>query len=194
MLRLAAFALCHALLLSAGPPPVTVQPSQALVPRFPLSQGTLTLARPIRPGSFFDVVGRRAAVFGYENRALEAWVYPLKIVDDFSLSFRLEGYPLEIRGSDIASGIDVRPAATVFTYTHAAFTVRQLIMAPIDEPGIVMLLDVQSTLPLSIVGSFRPRLRLMWPAGSMTANAGWDERAHVYDLGEETGRFAGVIG
>ncbi len=67
-------------------------------------------------------------------------------------------------------------------------------MAPIDEPGIVMLLDVQSTLPLSIVGSFRPRLRLMWPAGSMTPNAGWDEKARVYELSEETGQFAGVIG
>lgn len=196
LLRLATLLLCPALVL--GAPEVSrrveVQPSAARIPSFPLDRGTLALSRPIRPGSFFDVVGRRSAVFGYENRALEAWVYPLKIVDDFGLSFRLEGYPLEIAGSDVASGIEVRPAATIFTYSHAAFTVRQIIMAPIDEPGIVMLLDVQSTLPLSIVGSFRPRLRLMWPAGSMTANAGWDETSKVYHLGEETGRFAGVIG
>ena len=49
---------------------------------------------------FFDVVGRRSAVFGYENRAFEAWVYPLKLVDDFRLSFRLQGYPLEIQGDE----------------------------------------------------------------------------------------------
>ena len=90
------------------------------------------------------------------------------MLDSFGLSFRLEGYPLEIPATDIAAGIEVRPEATIFTYAHAAFTVRQIIMAPIDEPGIVMLLDVRSVLPLSIVGSFRPRLRLMWPAGSMT--------------------------
>ena len=179
---------------SGAVPDVGFQAPATLIPKFPLTRGTLSLARPIRPGSFFDVVGRRSAVFGYENRALEAWVYPLKIVDDFALSFRLEGYPLEIPGQDIATGIEVRPAATIFTYSHAAFTVRQIILAPIDEPGIVMLLDVQSTLPLSIVGSFRPSLRLMWPAGAMTANAGWDEGARVYDLGEETRRFAGVIG
>ena len=175
-------------------PPPTSQPRVALVPNFPLSRSTLSLSRPVRPGSFFDVVGRRSAVFGYETRALEAWVYPLKILDDFSLSFRLEGYPLPMPGAEIASGIEVQPAATIFTYSHAAFTVRQIIIAPINEPGIVMLLDVQSTLPLTIVGSFRPRLRLMWPAGSMTPGVGWDEKARLYDFGEETGRLAGVIG
>jgi glycogen debranching enzyme len=139
-------------------------------------------------------VGRRSAVFGYEGRALEAWVYPLKILDDFRLSFRLAGYPLDIPGADIESRIEVRPEATIFTYAHAAFTVRQIVFAPIEEPGIIVLLDVQSTLPLSIIGSFRPSLRLMWPAGSMTANAGWDEDAHVYELSEESRRFAGLIG
>lgn len=168
--------------------------SVASVPRFDLQRGTLSLTRPSRNGSFFDVAGRRSGVFGYEGRSFEAWVYPLKILDDFGLSFRLGGYPLEIAGREIEAGIEVRPEATIFTYAHAAFTVRQIILAPIDEPGIIMLLDVQSTLPLSIIGSFRPSLRLMWPAGSMTANAGWDETAHVYELSEESGRFAGVIG
>ena len=180
-----------ALLSSSAP---GAQSRAGSIPKFELRPGTLTLARPTRPGSFFDVAGRRSAVFGYENRSFEAWAYPLKILDDFSLSFRLDGYPLELPGRDIEAGIEVRPEATIFTYAHAAFTVRQIIFAPIDEPGIVMLLDVRSTLPLSIIGSFRPSLRLMWPAGSMTANAGWDENAHVYELSEESRRFAGVIG
>jgi hypothetical protein len=33
-----------------------------------------------------------------------------------------------------------------------------------------MLLEVRSALPLSVIGSFRPRLKLMWPAGLMTGN------------------------
>jgi glycogen debranching enzyme len=171
-------------------------PSQdaGYVPRFPLDPASLTLARPTRPNTFFDVAGRRSAVFGYEGRSLEVWVYPLEILEDFSLSFRLEGYPLEIAGRDIEAGIEVRPEATIFTYAHAAFRVRQIIIAPIDEPGIVMLFEVRSTLPLSIVGSFRPSLRLMWPAGSMTPNAGWNDRTHAYELTEESRRFAGVIG
>src|SRR5215210_7907141 len=97
------------------------------VPKFPLDRGTVALTRSIRPGSFFDVVGRRSAVFGYENRALEAWVYPLKIVDDFTLSFSLQGYPLDIHGPDVQVSIIARPEATLLTYSHAAFTVRQII-------------------------------------------------------------------
>ncbi|HWP44577.1 MAG TPA: GH116 family glycosyl hydrolase [Blastocatellia bacterium] len=159
-----------------------------------MKKSGLELERPTRPGAFFDVAGRRSAVFGYENRSLEAWVYPLKILDDFNLSFNLQGYPLTIHGPDVAVGINVRPEATTMTYSHAAFTVRQIIFAPIDEPGIVMLLDIQSVLPLTVTASFRPKLRLMWPAGLMTGYLGWDEKAHAYTASEETGRFVGMIG
>ncbi|PYQ41143.1 MAG: hypothetical protein DMF77_16665, partial [Acidobacteria bacterium] len=169
-------------------------PRDDAVPRFDLPRSGLELARHTESGKFFDVVGRRAAIFGYENRALEAWAYPLKLIDDFKLSFQLQGYPLEIDGAQIATGIAVRPEATTFTYSHAGFTVRQTIFAPLDEPGVVMLLDVDSVLPLTVIGSFRPRLKLMWPAGLMTNNVGWDEKDQVYSLTEETKRFAAVIG
>ena len=165
-----------------------------LVKKFALKKSGLELERRTQLGSFFDVVGRRSAVFGYENRSLEAWVYPLKILDDFNLSFQLQGYPLDIHGPEITVAINARPEATTFTYSHAAFTVRQTIFAPLEEHGIVMLLDVQSVLPMIITGSFRPKLRLMWPAGLMTGWQGWNEKEHVYTIGEETNRFVGIIG
>ena len=183
-----------AALVALGPSSSRAAAPPSSVPRFDLPKSGLELARHTESGTFFDVVGRRSAVFGYENRALEAWVYPLKLIDDFRLSFQFEGYPLEIDGAQIATGIYVRPEATTFTYSHAAFTVRQTVFAPVDEPGIVMLLDVQSVLPLTVIGSFRPRLKLMWPAGLMTGNVGWDEKEQVYSLTEETKRFAAVIG
>jgi glycogen debranching enzyme len=164
------------------------------VPRFTLDRSGLELSRHTRAGVFYDVAGRRSAVFGYEHRAFEAWAYPLKLVDDFRLAFRVEGYPLEFEAAQIATAITVRPEATTFTYSHAAFTVRQTVFAPLDEPGIVMLLDVDSALPLTVIGSFRPRLRLMWPAGLMTGNLGWDEKQQVYSITEESKRFAGVLG
>jgi hypothetical protein len=164
------------------------------VTRFPIRSDHHQLDRATHTGAFFDVVGRRSALFGYENRSLEAWVYPLKILDDFTLSFRLEGYPVEIAGNDIMASIRVRPDSTTLTYAHAAFTVRQIMFAPIDEQGIVILLEADAVLPLTITVSFRPRLRLMWPATSMTSSLGWDAAAHVYTLTEETGRYAGVIG
>lgn len=162
--------------------------------RFELPSSGLRLARQVTPGAFFGVVGRRAAVFGYEPRPSEVWVYPLKLLDDFRLSFALEGYPLDIDGLDVIASIDARPEATIFTYSHAAFTVRQVMYVPIDEPGAIMLLDVATTLPMRITASFRPRLRLMWPAGLMTPYAGWNRDAQIYSITEETRRFAGVVG
>jgi glycogen debranching enzyme len=159
-----------------------------------LAAGGLSLERRTHPGAFFDVLGRRAAVFGYEHGGFEAWTYPMKILEDFRLSFTLEGYPLDVPAEDLLASVTVRPEATIFTYSHAAFRVRQIIFVPIDEPAVVMLLDVSTTLPIRITAAFRPRLRLMWPAGAMTPNVSWNENDHVYALTEESRRFAAVIG
>jgi glycogen debranching enzyme len=166
----------------------------ASTPKFTLTKSGLELERRAQAGTFFDVLGRKSAVAGYENRSFEAWAYPLKILDDFKLSFRLQGYPLDIEGADTMTSINVRPEATTLTYTHAAFTVHQTIFAPLEESGIVMLLDVRSVLPLTITASFRPRLKLMWPAGLMTGNPSWDDKEHAYYITEETHRFVGIVG
>jgi glycogen debranching enzyme len=168
-------------------------PSQ-LIPKFPLTKSGLELERRTHPGAFLDVLGRRAAVFGYEHRQLEAWVYPLQILEGFEVSFKLEGYPLELSGADTSATINVRPEATTITYSHAAFTVRQIIFAPLDEPGVVMLFDVDSVLPLTLNVRFHPRLKLMWPAGLMTGSLSWDEKQRAYFITEETGRYVGMIG
>ena len=162
--------------------------------RFTPPETPLTLSRGLTTGAFFDVIGRRSAVFGYEGRPWEAWVYPLKVLDRFQLSFRMEGYPLAVPLSDLPGTIEVRPEATTFTATHAAFTIRQIVFAPIDEPAIVILLDVDTTLPITIVGTFRPALRPMWPAGAPTANVGWDATTHIYEMSEESGKLAAVVG
>ena len=175
-------------------PAAQAQARRALTPKFSLRKSGLELERRTQAGSFFDVVGRKSAVFGYEHRPLEAWVYPMKLLDDFELTFRIEGYPLGFRATETAVRINVRPEATVFTYSHAAFTVRQIIYAPVDEPGVVMLLDVESVLPMTIEVSFRPALKLAWPAGLMTGNIGWDEKQRVYYITEESRRFVGVVG
>jgi glycogen debranching enzyme len=168
--------------------------ADALTPKFELKSSGLRLERRTRPGAFLDVLGHKSAVFGYEHRQLEAWAYPLQILDGFELSFRVEGYPLEFKGSDTAALIDVRPEATTITYSHAAFTVRQIIFAPLDEAGVCMLLDVDSALPVVVTVRFRPRLKLMWPAAMMTGSLSWDEKQRAYFIYEETGRYVGMVG
>jgi glycogen debranching enzyme len=164
------------------------------VPKILLLASGAALERDTHPGSFFDVIGRRAAVFGYEHRGFEAWIYPMKILDDFRLSFSLEGYPLDVPAEDLLANVRVLPEATIFTYSHAAFTVRQIIFVPVDEPAVAMMLDVSTKLPIRITASFRPRLRLMWPAGLMTPYVSWSDTDRAYILTEETRRFAAAIG
>lgn len=168
--------------------------STNLPAKFALPASGLELSRRTQPGSFYDVVGRKSAVLGYEHRQAEAWVYPLKILDQMEFGFRVEGYPLEYAAKDLLVKIEVRPEATIFTYSHAAFTVRQIVFAPLDEAGIVMLFDVDSRLPMTVSVSFKPRLRLMWLAGSQTPGIEWNEKERRYYLSEETDKLIGVIG
>ena len=195
-MRLVLLAPLVAVLLAtvASAQPRAGSPTAGLVARFAFPASGPLLERTTTTGSFFDVVGRRAAVFGYENRPFEAWVYPLKVLEDARLTFSLEDYPVPSDGLAIMRRIEVRPEATTLVYTHPAFTVRQTILAPIDEPGVVMLLDVDALRPLTVSMSFRPDLGLMWPAGLMTGFVGFDAERGRYFVGEETQRFYGIVG
>lgn len=164
------------------------------IPKQTLSKSRLMLTRRTQNGSFYDVIGRKSAAFGYEHRNMEAWVYPIKILDDFALDFQIEGYNLPFLGKDILTNIEVRPEATIFTYSHAAFTVRQIVYAPVDEQGLISLLDINTKLPMTVGVSFRPKLKLMWAAGLMTPFVGQDDKEKFYFIGEESQKFYGIVG
>ncbi len=168
--------------------------SAQIVPKKTLPKSRLELARRTQNGSFYDVIGRKSAAFGYEHRNMEAWVYPLKILDDFALDFQIEGYNLPFRGTDLLTNIEVRPEATIFTYSHAAFTIKQIVYAPIEEQGLISLLDIKTTLPMTIAVSFRPKLKLMWAGNMMTPFVGQDDKEKYYFIGEETQKFFGIVG
>lgn len=174
------------------PAALPAQPAQWIEP-FARDSTRLVLSRPAQKGAFLDVVGRRAALLGYENESFEVWTYPLKLVHDWRLKFSIAGYPLAYDGRDLMTRITVRPEATTITYTHAAFTVRQVVFAPIDAPGVVMLLDVESVRPVTVHGVFRPDLRLMWPAGMPQDNIAFDAARDRYQLTVPGHPYAGVI-
>ena len=141
-----------------------------------------------------DVSGRRAALLGYEGRGLEAWVYPLKVLDDFSLAFASRAIRWNRRPAT-RHPHPVRPEATIVTYAHAAFTVRQILFAPIDTPGLVMLLDVDSALPMRVSAGASDRgCRPHVARGADDGQPGWDRGTRPTRVTEETGRFAAAIG
>jgi hypothetical protein len=49
------------------------------------------------PRRFISVHGRRSAIFGYSENALEAWAYPVQILASLSVGFRQQGATTEIQ-------------------------------------------------------------------------------------------------
>jgi len=164
------------------------------VPRFRLEPCEIGLERPAQPNTYFDKVGRKFAVLGYESGSCEAWAYPLKLVRNFEMSFLIGSSTQPILAKDIVRFISVSPAATTLTYAFQSFTVRAVIIASIDEPGAIILLAVDTTEPLTIVCSFLPVLQPMWPAGIGGQYAYWDDGLKAYLISEPTRKNHGFLG
>jgi glycogen debranching enzyme len=174
--------------------PVQLSAQEGTIPVFKLDSNKMTLRRLARPGTPFDKVGRKFAILADESGSFEAWAYPLKLFRNFNFSFLLGTSTRPIQGKDIVRDISVKPEATTLTYTYQSFTVKAVYITPIEEPGAVILLQVDSTLPLTIVCSFLPVLQPMWPAGLGGQFAYWDEEQNAYILSESTSQNHGIIG
>ena len=140
------------------------QAAPAVVARFARDSNPIALRGPARPERYMEASGRKAALLGREDGSFEAWVYPLKVLHDFRLSFGTPDYADPIPGVHLAAGVDVRPEASAVRYAHAAFTVDAIWLVPLHDQGAIILLDVTTSQPLQVVVKFRPDLKPMWPA------------------------------
>jgi glycogen debranching enzyme len=131
---------------------------------------------------------------GREEGTFESWVYPMKIVRDLRLSFDVEGYSYPLAAADLAEWITVRPECTTITFSHPAFVARANVLTPIDEPGSLILLDVDSSRKVSVTVSFLIDLVPMWPAGLGGQYSVWDQAAKAFVLTESTRRNSALVG
>ena len=164
------------------------------IPGFKFEPCTIQLSRPAQPLTYFDKVGRKFAVLGFESGSFEAWAYPLKLFRNFEFSFLIGSDTVPVQGRDIIRFIDVTPARTTLTYAYQSFTVKAHYITAVDEPGAFILLEVDSTEPLTVVCSFLPVLQPMWPAGLGGQYAYWDDELKAYLISEPTRRNHGLIG
>ncbi len=150
-------------------------------PRFPMARDPLTIARPVQPGHPFSVAGPSGAIFGEQGGSFEAWLFPVKILSRFTIAAELADYPVPIDVTAQAAAIEVAPAVTTITYSHAAFTIKQHMFAPRDDAaGAIVLFEIASVRPLRLTFRFRPDVQRMWPAaGFGTPNAEWVRRARA---------------
>lgn len=164
--------LCPAVPLVAQ----TALPSLPVVPAFPLepvsaiaTQGQLNIQHEAVPARPFSVVGPRGAVLGQQDGSLEVWLFPRKILSHLRISAQMDNYPVPIDVNEHAAGIEVRPEATIITFAHANFTVREIIVAPkhaAEGSGALILYQIDAVRPMTLTFSFTPNMQLMWPAES----------------------------
>jgi glycogen debranching enzyme len=121
------------------------------------------------PSHPFSVVGPRGAVLGQQDGSCEVWLFPWKILDGMHITVDMQDYPVPIDVNRQAADIDVEPDHTTITYSHANFTIRQIMLAPkapADAPGALVFYEFEAVRPMTVTFSFNPVMQRMWPANS----------------------------
>lgn len=187
--------LAVVLLAAPAPAPPAGPPSiPDTVPRVLVPASALELRGPARAGEYLGVVAPRAAWLGRETGEAEVWVHPLKVVRELRLAFRVPEYRDPIPGASVARTVRVRPEGATIEYAHAAFSVRQHVLAPRDEPGLLVLLEVETARPLEVLVEFQPVLQLAWPGGFGGQYLGWSDARKAFILSESLRRRNALIG
>ena len=169
------------------------------VDSFPLKEDQVTIRRHVEAGKPFTVAGMQGVVLGQQEGTFEAWMLPVKLLSHFNIRAEVAGYPVPIELESHAAEIEVFPDHTVITYSHIAFTVRQIMFAPDgmeDGTGAIVLFQVDSTRPVDLTFSFTPEMRSMWPQPNQgVPSAEWVKRGTggFYVLHTDFPNLAGAV-
>jgi glycogen debranching enzyme len=139
------------------------------VDSFPVNGDGLVIRQHVEAGKPFTVAGIRGTMPGQQEGTFEAWVLPVKMLSHFAIRAEVEGYSVPIDLNADAAEIEVFPDHTTITYSHIAFTVKQIMFAPDDAEdgtGAVVLFQIDATRPMDLTFSFTPEMRPMWPQRS----------------------------
>jgi glycogen debranching enzyme len=170
--------------------------------RFPLASSDLTIRQHAEFGKPFTVAGECGAFMGEQNGSFEAWVFPVKLLSHFTIAAAVEGYPVPIDLNADAAEIEVAPDHTTITYSHIAFTVREILFATRCDSagetgaGVTALFEIEASRPVTLTFSFTPEVRRMWPAPNYGPPAPeWvgDGKSGYYLLHEDFPDLAGAI-
>ncbi|HWH77616.1 MAG TPA: hypothetical protein VNT76_09605, partial [Candidatus Binatus sp.] len=123
---------------------------QTSAPAF-AAQKKLEITRAARPWEFLAAVGKRAGLLGNESGRVEAWAYPLKILRDLKLTILTEGR--EIPAETLVRTVIARPESTALVYTGDTFSLRETFFVPVDQPGAVIEIQVETEQPLEVQAS-----------------------------------------
>src|SRR4029077_12555989 len=159
-----------------------------------LPDSGLVLRDSPQPLRFFDVTGRKAAVFGRQDGQFEAWIYPIKLLHNFRLEFPQDGQLESLRGETLLRQVVTRPESTTLVYVHPDFSVREIIWTPLNEPAVVIYFDVDSSKPLDITAAFVPDFKPMWPASFGGQHSSWLTQEKALTLTDATEIPTALVG
>jgi hypothetical protein len=131
---------------------------------------------------------------GTESGNAEIWVYPYKVLHNFQLYFLIEDENDIVAGRDVAQRIDVYPHQSILSYAHPSFRVEEIFFSPLSESGVVILFSVEAIKPISVVASFTPDLKPMWPAGLGGQYSYWDNEKKYFVISEGTRKNVALVG
>ena len=141
------------------------EPALQPAPRFPIAANPLTITRAVQAGKPFTVAGERGAILGEQGGGFEAWLFPVKVLRLAGITAEMADYPVPIDLSAHAAVIEVSPAMTTITYSHAALSVKQRMFAPRDGgAGVVALFEIAAVRPVVLTFRFKAEMLRMWPA------------------------------
>ena len=187
------------MMAAAGRTAVSQQWLQS-IPQFPLASSDLTIRQHVEPLKPFTVAGECGTFVGQQDGSFEAWVFPVKLLSHFHLEAELADYHVPIDVTEQAAEIEVAPDHTTITYSHAAFTVREILFATqcdANGAGIMALFQIDSVRPMKLTFSFTPEVKRMWPAPNYnTPSPDWVKLGNggYYILNTDSDDLAGAIG
>jgi glycogen debranching enzyme len=162
--------------------------------RLNLSPPEPVIRKPAQPSHYLDAMGPRGAILGAEDGTFEAWLNPIKVARDFRLSVYFDGALEPVDLAEMAETVAVSPGRVTITHAHAAFTVRQTWVAAVDDPVLLVLLEIDTNRPLRLRASFIPEMKPMWPASFGGQSSSYDEKEKAFILGEGLRQHTSVIG
>ncbi len=140
----------------------------AVLANFPFENSVpLKIVREAVPAKPFSVIGPRGAILGRQDGSFEAWIFPWKILSNLRISAEMRDYPVPIDVNEQAAVIEVRPDHTTITFSHANFTLREVLFAPRNAPngaGALAFFQVEALRPVTFTFEFTPEMKRMWPA------------------------------
>ncbi|MCX7876054.1 MAG: GH116 family glycosyl hydrolase [Melioribacteraceae bacterium] len=154
----------------------------------------ITLTRVAQSTQYFDKIGQKAALMGFENGSFEFWIWPWKVLKNFDLQFFIGSSTQPIQSKEIVKEITVTPNATIISFVYESFTINEIIFIPYNQTASIILLDVKTTIPLSIVPGFIPVMQPQWPAGIGGQYSYWNNELNAYVISESQRRGTFLCG